>query len=227
MSWACEREWEGAAFVIAGGPSVKQQNLELLRGRKVIVINSSVHVVPWADMLFFGDSRWWAEAENRKAVEAFKGIAVTTANITKPGRAKIMGKAPATGLALDKQKAAMRRTSLTGAINLAFHRGANMIVLLGADGKALNGVSHHHKPHRWPPRKGCWDEQKKDLVALVKPLQDKGITVLNASPGSAWTMWPVMSLVEALTIVDGNRPSIECAAMSPVVERAAVAEAVR
>lgn len=221
MSWACEREWDGEpVFIIAGGPSVKQQNLELLRGRKVIVINSSVHVVPWADILFFGDSRWWAEAENRKAVEAFKGIAITTANITKPGRVKIMGKAPATGLALDKHKAAMRRTSLTGAINIAFHRGANPIVLLGADGKrAADGASHHHKAHRWPPRNGCWDEQKKDIVALVKPLRDKGVTVLNASPGSAWTMWPVMTLVDALAIVD-SKPSIECSAVLSSVEHA-------
>ena len=42
-------------FIVAGGASVLEHDLEALRGRRVIVINSSVHAVPFADYLYFGD----------------------------------------------------------------------------------------------------------------------------------------------------------------------------
>lgn len=153
-------------------------------------------------MLYFGDSRWWRD--NKEVVEAFAGIVVTTSPLVRDDRIKTMLKQSPPGLSLDKKKLMIKRTSLSGAINLAVHRGANQIVLLGADGsRAKDGATHHHKPHRWPSRTGCWEVQRKDLETMVKPLKVKGVTVLNASPGSAWDMWPVMSLMEALEIVDG------------------------
>src|SRR5215831_6985912 len=74
-----EAEWATeTAFIIAGGPSVLNYDLEMLRGRNVIVINSSIHAVPWANFLYFGDWRWWNEPENRAAVECFPGRVITT-----------------------------------------------------------------------------------------------------------------------------------------------------
>jgi hypothetical protein len=196
--WTVEPEWLGeTVFIIGGGPSVATQNVERLRGRRVIVINSSLHAFPWADIVVFCDNRWWREPENRKAVEEFQGIAVTTSvNVVSPKvRTMIKGSTP--GLAKNRNSIVMRRTSLTAAINLAVHLGAATIVLLGADGKATDGQAWHHKPHRWPARKGCWDEQKRDLATLVEPLKQRGVTTVNCSPGSAWAdLWPVMSLNE-------------------------------
>lgn len=205
MFWKCAPEWKGEpAFVIAGGPSVKDQDVERLRGRRVIVINSSVHDYPWADILFFGDARWFRDVpENKKAVEDFAGIVVTTATQIMSPKVKRMAKAsPRSGLAKDRQSLPVKRTSLTGGINLAVHRGAGPIVLLGADGKAApDGKTHHHKPHKWPARPGCWDEQKKDLDCIANSLQERGHRVWNASPGSAWSdLWPVMTLDEALSL---------------------------
>ena len=195
--WICGPAWEGqTAFIVAGGPSVKTQNLELLNGRKVIVINSSVHVYPRADILFFGDSRWYRDcAENRAAVLAFQGLVVTTSGMIKAPNIKNMIKIHPPGLATDRRALMVKRTSLTGAINLAVHLGVKSIVLLGADGCAHNGQTHHHKPHKWPVRAGCWDEQKRDLLTIVKPLVARGIKVINASPGSAYAdLWPVTTL---------------------------------
>ena len=77
--WSVPREWpRQTAFIVCGGPSVLGQNLELLRGRNVIVINSSVYAVPWADYLYFGDWRWWNEDENRAAVARFAAASVRT-----------------------------------------------------------------------------------------------------------------------------------------------------
>lgn len=104
------------------------------------------------------------------------------------------------GLAADRSEAFMRRTTLTAALTLASHLGANRIVMLGADGKpAADGRTHHHAPHPWQQRPNCWDEQRADLAAMVKPLKEHGIEVINASPGSDWGLWQVVSLDDALT----------------------------
>jgi hypothetical protein len=98
----------------------------------------------------------------------------------------------------------MRRTTFTAAINLAVHLGAAKIVLLGADGKlGEGGRSHHHTPHAWWKfLVGRWEKHRAELETLVVPLQKLGIPVLNASPGSQWDLWPVMSLREAIALVD-------------------------
>lgn len=205
MVWKCEPQWEGeTAFIIAGGPSVKTQNLGLLTGRRVIVINSSVYIYPTADILFFGDSRWYRDcAENRLAAQALQGLVVTTASLVKAPKVKTMMKVNPPGFSKDRRALMVRRTSLTGAMNLAVHLGVKGIVLLGADGRAHNGATHHHRPHKWPVRPGCWDKQKSDLVTIVKPLAAMGVRVLNASPGSAWAdLWPVMTLEEAVLLAD-------------------------
>jgi hypothetical protein len=203
--WRCEPEWPGeAVFIVAGGPSVLMQDLELLRGRRVIVINSSIHAVPWADMLFFGDWRWFEQdQDNKRAVQAFEGVPIC-ANTHTPWHHAIvrkMRRKPPAMLSQDPCAVSYKWTSVTAAINLAVHRGAAAIVLLGADGRAINGQHHHHKPHKWPVKPGCWDKHKAELAVIARQLK---IPVLNASPGSAWNMWPVMTLPEAIERCAGH-----------------------
>lgn len=200
MWWRCEPEWKGeTVFIIAGGPSVLTQDLDLLRDRKVIVINSSVHAAPWASLLFFGDIRWWEQVpENRVAAEAFVGPVVTGSRYAPVAHAVIkkMDKIPPLRLATDPRAVAYLRTSITAALNIAVHRGAARIVLLGADGRlGYDGRTHHHKPHKWAMRRGCWDLHRKELQQIAPQVK---VPVLNASPGSAWDLWPVVTLPEAI-----------------------------
>src|SRR5262245_61376208 len=134
--WTVPCEWPGETlFIIAGGPSVRGQDLEQLRGRRIIVINSSIHAVPWADFLYFGDWRWWNEPENAAAVAAFAGRAVTVSQNV--GNEKILvcrqGKPP--GLSFARDMLMQKWTSLTAATNLAAHLvgPGGTIVWLGAD----------------------------------------------------------------------------------------------
>lgn len=199
LLWTATAEWPGeTAFIVAGGPSVAEQNLDLLRDRKVIVINSSYERVPWADFLYFGDSRWWNE--HKANLAEFKGRIVSTApSATGDKRVLMMRKNRPPGLSDNRQELTCRRTSLAAAINLAAHLGAKRIVLLGADGRLGNGgQSHHHVPHKWGLRDDCFDQQREDLQSLVKPLAKRGIEVLNASPGSALPFWPIVSLEDVL-----------------------------
>lgn len=202
--WTVPCEWPGErAFIVAGGPSVLGYDLEALRGRNVIVINSSVYAVPWADFLYFGDYRWWNEPENRAAVANFAGCAVTTSRLL-PASAnvKICRKMNPPGLARDRDTLMQKWTSLTAATNLAAHLvgPGGTIVWLGADGKAApDGRTWHHKPHRWDPRAERYDRHRRDIATMVEPLRDMSVTLFNASPGSAYAdLWPVVDLHEVL-----------------------------
>ena len=199
--WTVEREWPGEiVYIIGGGPSVLGQDLERLRGQRVIVINSSVYAVPWADILFFGDWRWWNEHDNRAAVENFKGIVVTTTRLRTNPKVKICRKANPPGLSMERDSLMQRWTSLTAATNLAAHlvgRGG-AIIWLGADGKITPERTHHHKPHPWPHKPGAYDKQLLDLATIAPSLWQMGIAAFNASPGTAWDVLPKINLEDVL-----------------------------
>jgi len=200
--WSVPREWPGeTVFIIAGGPSVLGQDLDSLRGQRVIAINSSVHAMPWADILYFGDWRWWYEPENRAAATSFAGRVVTTSRVPDK-HVLVCRKAKPPGLAVAADSLMQRWTSLTAATNLAAHLvgAGGTIIWLGADGrKAADGRTHHHKPHPWPHLAGCYDRHREDLVTIIPSLKALGITAYNASPGTAWAdLLPLIDLQEAL-----------------------------
>jgi hypothetical protein len=198
--WSVSREWPGeTVFIVGGGPSVLGVDLEALRGQRVIAINSSVYKLPWADILYFGDWRWWNEPNNRAAVASFAGRVVTTSRLVAEDKKVLVCRAAKPpGLAREHDSLMQKFTSLTAATNLAAHLvgPGGTIVWLGADGRfAPDGRSHHHQPHRWPHRAGCYDKQHADLVTIVPSLRALKIAAYNASPGTAWgDLLPVISL---------------------------------
>jgi hypothetical protein len=201
--WSVPQEWPGqTVFIIAGGPSVLGYNLEALRGRRVIVINSSVFAVPWADFLYFGDWRWWHEDENRAAIASFAGRAITTSRMVSDNKVLTCRKTNPPGLALAHDSLMQKWTSLTAATNLAAHLvgPGGTIIWLGADGRhAANGRTHHHKQHRWPHKPGCYDKQHADLVTIIPSLRAMRISLFNVSPGTAWgDLAPVVDLQNML-----------------------------
>jgi hypothetical protein len=200
------RDWVGeTCFIIAGGPSVATQPYERLRGRKVIIINSSYERAPWADILVFHDERWWREHKD-KLLPVFAGQIFTTwPSINHPRVVRLRNSKPqrqARGaeplplkLSDDPRAVPMRRTSITAALNIAVLKGATSIVIMGADGKfGPNGERNHHRPHKWRHNDGCWDRHYAELKPLAAELTARGIDVRNASPGSAWDLWPIVTL---------------------------------
>jgi hypothetical protein len=201
--WSVPHEWPGeCCYIIAGGPSVLAHNLDQLRGHHVIVINSSVHAVPWADFLYFGDWRWWNEPENQAATASFAGRVVTTSNMVCEPNVLVCRKAKPPGLSRARDSLTQKWTSLTAATNLAAHLvgPGGTIVWLGADGRpTADGRMWHHKPHRWPPSPQRYDRHRADVATMVEPLRAMGIALLNASPDSAYAdLWPVIDLQETL-----------------------------
>jgi len=202
--WRIEPLWCGeTVFIVAGGPSLRGVNLDCLKGRKVIAVNSSYEKVPFADLLFFGDARWWTDHADK--LKKFSGRIVTCSGAVSSDKLlKLRRVVPGNGspgFAEDRDATASQRTSLQGAMNIASHLGARREVLLGADmGRASDGASHHHSKHRWPVRQGnvTWNEQMSHLKLIVEPLAKRKVEVINTSLVSRIPWWPKMSLTDFL-----------------------------
>jgi len=182
------------AYIIGGGPSLLTQDLTLLDGNNVIVINSSYQAFPAAQFLVFADVRWWLD--HRQALKSFKGKIISTHSAAS-GLANLfhMQRKAMPGLAEDPGQLMVSKTTLTGAINLAVHLGVNKIVLLGIDQRnAPDGRTHHHAPHQWKQMANCFKRQQLDLPRIADDLRVRNIECVNASPGSALTLWPLVNL---------------------------------
>lgn len=201
MTWRVPEQWRGATcFIVAGGPSVATQDVARLRGHKVIAINSSWKVVPFAQYLFFGDVRWFNHNWANGGLQQYKGVMISCAG---PGwtnpHIRLLLKEHPPGLQSDPTKVTMRRTSATGAINIAAHLGCKRIVLLGVD-QCLgpDGRTHHHEPHPFPWVADCFTHQHDDLGSLVGDLRERKIDVVNASPVSTLPWWPKVDLIQEI-----------------------------
>lgn len=74
--WPVPREWEGeTVIVIAGGPTVSTEQIEYVHGKgvKVIAINNTALLAPWADILYACDAKWWKWHDG---APEFKGVKV-------------------------------------------------------------------------------------------------------------------------------------------------------
>ncbi len=121
------RDWEGeTVFLVCGGPSVADVNLDHLRGHRVVVVNSSYGVCPWADALVFTDLRWW-RLHMDVVRETFTGQIVT---ITSDNAKRlydgllVLERQRSSGLSTDPTRLACWHTSVTTAINMIVLRGA-------------------------------------------------------------------------------------------------------
>ena len=103
--WKVPRMWEGETVaILAGGPSLTQAQVDYVKGKcKVIAINSSYLLAPWADILYFCDNRWYTECghKNRKEFKEFKGIKVTLRNLNMPEDIMKLDHRGGTGLCLE------------------------------------------------------------------------------------------------------------------------------
>lgn len=179
-------DWSGQnAIVVGSGPSAPDAPLDLLRGKaKVIAINESWRLVPWADMLFGCDGPWWF---HHKGVTEFKGRRITSS----PAAAKEFG--------IDLFACVGNNSGLRG-IYLAEKLGAARVLLVGFDMHPANGC-HWHKPHPQKlnnPGKNEMAEWRAEMERVAKIFAAKPMQIINCTPGSALKCFPFMPLLEAM-----------------------------
>jgi hypothetical protein len=190
--WTCPEEWtDETAWIICGGASLRGVDLSPLATRRTIAINSSLFAAPFATFCFFGDRRWFVEHQ-AAMFETSARIVSNSPSVRHPRVLTMQKVKPPPGIVDDRETLPMLWTSTAPAMNLAKHLGARRIVLLGLDGHfAADGRIHHHAEYdRFPALPNNWQAmQFESLGYCVKPLEDRGIEVINANPSSSVPFW--------------------------------------
>lgn len=194
-------QWPGeTVFIFASGPSLTAEQCEAVRDRgRTIAINTTFRLAPWADVLYACDGLWW-DQYIEEVRESFKGQLWTLdAEAKRKHGVNRIESRPAPGLG--KQKGVIHQGQNSGyqAINLAYQARAKRIILLGFDMKSQGKKKHWHGDHpgrlNHPLPYATWIKAFEKLAADLKA---EKVEVLNATPGSALTCFPQVSLDECL-----------------------------
>lgn len=198
--------WSGQpCFIIGGGPSLIGFDFERLRGRgRVIAINRAFEFIPWADMLFFMDWKFYKlchDGEGRKALwDRFQGIKVfcnimgrklddcfSVRSLGRHGMSWSVGKGVYHG-----------NNSGHGALILALAMGCRPVYLLGYDmTSSPGGRSHFHSGygHRASPHTArSFVKDFMDLAARIKGVN----YIYNLNPKSGLRAFPFKTIDEVL-----------------------------
>lgn len=187
--------------VCASGPSMAGVDLSLLRrfrSWRVLAVNCTWSLVPWAAALYAGDLEWWDRYGGGTA--EFEGEKWTW-NPMAAVKHKLRMVTRRNGKGLCRERGAVNSGGNSGyqAVNLAYHFGARQIVLLGFD-MHRQGGGHWHGEHEGmlsapashlPMWRNAFEPMAFDLRAA-------GVQVLNATEGTALTCFPKVPLAEAL-----------------------------
>jgi len=189
--------------VVAGGPSVKQNDVDRLKGRaRVIVINDAWKLCPWADMLYAADWNWWTHHEY---VPSFAGAKWTQAQGHKdwPRDAKAAGlfvvaSAGRPGFSTDPKKIHTGKHSGFQAINISLLKGASRILLLGFDYGLINGERHWFGDHPGRLNKNSpYNLFKKELTFAIRTLVSD-VELINCSTMSTLSCLKKTQLIDCL-----------------------------
>jgi hypothetical protein len=176
-------DWDGAtAVVVASGPSAARTPLNLALGRaKVIVVNSSWRLAPWADVLFACDAGWWFHHDG---VPEF------------PGRKFASSPAACRRFGTDLF---VTRGSNSGirAIRLAEHFGAASVLLVGFDMHDKGGT-HWHEPHGGVLRNPVAGSMADWVKEIERERHKFKARIVNCTPGSALRCFPLQSFEDAI-----------------------------
>lgn len=201
------REWAGQTIaILATGPSLTREDCAAIRDARIrtIAINDAWRLAPWADVLYSSDRLWWP---HYKGVPEFRGRRYGIGSA--PGKSNrfhqypqvaVLRNAGYDGLEMRPDGLRNGRNSGFAAINLAVHFGAARILLLGFNMGFPNGRAHFFGNH--PPgltqNESLYPEFRRVFETIAQPLKDLGVVVLNCTPDTSLTTFPVVDLQAAI-----------------------------
>ncbi len=192
-------------IVAATGPSLTPEVAEQCKGHNVIAVNDAYRLLPFARALYAADSGWW---KLHKGCPGFAGDKWTTC-----GRDLEAWPAKDYGIQLIGSPKGAEGFSFTPGV---IHRGANSgfqavnlaLVVYGATSIVLVGFdmhgSHFFGEHPPMPRRSRGSSSGKAYARFMRnfsraaELLPSDRKIINATPGSAMTCFPMMPLEEAL-----------------------------
>lgn len=198
MRWSVPELWKKSdAFIIGGGPSVKDLDLTPIHNKRVIGVNNAYTLGHWVDVCYFGDCRWWDW--NREVLRDYPCLKVTCCErLDKIKHLKILKRQPQ-GFSTDPNAIAWNGNSGASAINLAYLLGARRAFLVGYDMK-MNGQNHNwHEDHKHKPINNIYTTkfipQFKRMAKFIKGID---FEVFNLNPDSSLDIFPFLSFEEAV-----------------------------
>lgn len=200
--------WSDSICVIIGaGESVVREDIDELRGQtRVIAVNRSHELAPWADALYAADRRFW---DVFAGVREFAGLKVTPdLDAARHFHLHLVGLldlgSPLEN-SLSEVPGVLARGGHSGhqALNLSVQFGAKRIVLMGLDFIGEHWHGRHPSPLRNSKEATMvkWSER---LDALAPMLKSLGVEVINCSQISRLTNYPRMSVREVLAKWSGT-----------------------
>lgn len=170
-----------------------------MRGRaRVVVVNATFRMVPWADVCYGADFRFW-DVYMREIVRSFRGELWTCSEQARDMFGLYWVKCRnESGLCKDPRTINGGGNSGYQAIHLAAMFGARRIVLLGYDMQRTWGQLHWHGKHdgNLPNGKG-FPSWIKNFANLARDLKRSGVDVVNATRETALRCFPRVTIREA------------------------------
>ncbi len=195
--WTVPREWEGErCFIIAGGPSVKEQAalVPKLRGR-IIAIKQAVQLRPNADVMLLAARDDWFVC--RDYFKFYKGPRIICrSNYPNMPRGTLYLRRTSAGVFSRNPQFVGGLDAGATALNLAALFGAKEIIVLGLDMVQGRWVRKHPTMPVIPD----WHFKMhiEGLQRMAPELKAEGIRVVNCSPISAVPFFEKRPLKEFL-----------------------------
>ena len=196
-------DWRGDTVLIAAsGPSQRREDLDLAHGRaKIMAINSTWQITPFADVLYACDNSWWELDEpgyGQHAMREFRGLLVSGSNHTT--RAHHMAHRDVSE-AVYSSNFGDGGNSAYQALNIAALWGAARVLLTGVD--CMRPGHHWHGAHsttvpRANSRQSTMDKWLKAFGKIAPLLAAKGVEVINCSRVTALECFPRARLEDVL-----------------------------
>lgn len=185
-------------YLIGGGPSLKDFNWELLRGKNVLSINRAFQAVPWAIATFWTDSRFYKWYQ--KDLKRFEGIKIACRYSQLYEKDTILVRSTG-GAGVDEYPYHIRAGNNSGfaALNVAYHLGAKKIYLLGYDMKSERQSTHWHEGYVTSHNHDIYERaMMKDFIGAQKYYKKLKVKLYNANPDSMMTHIEKCTVKQAL-----------------------------
>lgn len=199
--WSPPRLWRGeTAFILGGGPSLRGFDFGRLWNRRCIAVNATGHDARWADCLFFTDHSFFVD--NRALIEGWGGFVVTASRAAKAAAPDHMARVDVRRNRIgfvDDGTVRGGRSSGQTATALAVAFGCARVVLLGFDMKASpDGATHHHDRYQRRTEDALLAQFRADWQGWDEQAKRVGCAIVNATPGSALTEFPMVDIDDEL-----------------------------
>jgi hypothetical protein len=151
---------------------------------------------PWVDACWFVDARWFDW--HSKNLKDFPGIIAHCAPRCVRNGTNYFNRGKPVGIESRPEFIAWNGNAGFSAINFAYHLGVKRVVLLGYDMQRVDNQTNWHKDHP-SPNKNPYFRFLRKAPRVKHDAVELKLEIVNCTPGSALTQWPIMSLEEYLS----------------------------